>query len=265
MDSPIGEVAFLARSETRVDVLRAVGEEPRDRRELAAVTDTPRSTLARTLGELEERGWIERNGQVYEPTTAGSLFIRQFLSVLDTVTVLRTVGDAVELLPFDEPGFDVRDLADAQFVTPTGMDPTAPFDYGIERLRETDQFRCVARTAPPRYVEAIHDGVVTGRFTAECVLDEAYLDKIRDDETLTEWWDEIAADSSPVGRCEESISLVLLVLDEAVHFWLCDGEGASQGLVESENPAVVSWANGTVDRYLERAQPIETVLSKNGQ
>lgn len=256
MGSPFDDVAFLTRSETRVGVLRAVDEEPCTRRELAASTDTPRSTLARTLGELEDRGWIERNGQAYESTTAGSLVVERFVPFLHTVSALVKIGDAVELLPLEETDLDVRHLADARFVTPTEMEPTAPFDYGVERLREATRFRCVARTAPPRYVEAIHEGVVTGRFTAECVLDGAYLDDLGDDHSARERWREIGDTSSTVRRYEGSISFVLLVLDGAVHLWLCDENGESQGLVETENPELFSWANETVDRYLGRTEPM---------
>lgn len=256
MVSPIDDVAFLARSETRVGVLRALEARSRERRELVTATETPRSTLGRTLGELEERGWIERDGRTYEITAAGSLVVERFVPLFDTVAVLQKLGDAVELLPLDVTDLGVEDLADAQFVTPTGMNPTAHFDYGIDQLREATGFRCVARTAPPRYVEAIHDGVVTGRFTAKCVLDGTYLDDLGEDHELSECWREIAESPSSVRRYEGSIPFVLLVLDETVHLWLCDEEGESQGLLESTNPVVVSWANDTVERYLERSRPI---------
>ena len=259
MVAPIDDIAFLARSETRVGVLRAIEERPRDRRDLATTTDTPRSTLSRTLSELEERGWIERNGQLYELTTAGMLVIEQFVPLLDTVSVLQKLGDAIDLLPLDETDLTIHHLADAQFVTPTALNPTAPFDYGIERLRKADRFRCVARTAPPRYVEAIHEGVVSERLTAECILDGTYLDDLQDKSGLKERWNEISMGSETVRRSDEPVPFVLLVLDDTVHLWLCDEKGESQGLLESENPDVLSWANTTVDRYREQTR-FESVI-----
>lgn len=257
MGSPIDDVAFLARSETRVGVLRALGERPCERRKLATATDTPRSTLGRALGELEDRGWIERDGRVYEITTAGSLVLERFVPLLDTVSVLQNLGDAVELLPLDETELDVEDLVDARFVTPTQMDPTAPFDYGIEKLQEATRFRCVARTAPVRYVEAIHEGVMTERFTAECVLDGTYIADLGDDHESSERWRKISDTPSTVRGSEEPIPFVLLVLDDTVHLWLCDENGENQGLLESTNSAVISWASATVDRYLERSRAVE--------
>ncbi len=257
MSSPIDDVAFVARSETRASILRTLEERPHERRDLAAATDTPRSTLGRTLRELEERGWIEQNGRVYDITTAGSLLVERFVPLLDTITVVQLLGDAIELLPRQETDLNVEDFADAQFVTPTKMDPTAPFNHGIEQLHKATQFRCVARTAPPQYIAAIHQGVVTERFTAECVLDDSYLEALGDDQESTGRWREIAEGSSTVREYDEPIGFVLLVLDEIVHLFLCNENGETQGLLESRAPAVVSWANDTVDRYLERSTGID--------
>lgn len=257
MGAPIDDVGFLARSETRVGVLRALDEDRYDRRDLATVTETPRSTLSRTLGELEDRGWIKRNGQHYETTTTGRLIVEHLVPLLDTVSVLQTLGEAVDLLPLEETDLAVHQLAGAEFVTPTELNPTAPFDYGIERLQQTTRFRCVAQTAPPWYVEAIHEGVVTGRFTAECILDQRYLDDLRTDYESNERWREIADGPSKVRAYDEPIPFVLLVLDETVHLWLCDEEGGNQGLLERTSPVVLSWANDTVDRYLEGSCAVE--------
>ncbi|WP_171006642.1 helix-turn-helix transcriptional regulator [Halalkalirubrum salinum] len=257
MGSPIDDVAFVARSETRASILQTLAERPHERRDLATVTGTPRSTLGRTLRELEERGWIEQNGRIYNITTAGSLLVEQFVPLLDTITVVQLLGDAIELLPREETDLTVKDFADAQFVTPTKMDPIAPFNYGIKKLHESTQFRCVARTATPQYVAAIHEGVVTGRFTAECVLDASYLEALGDDQESTGRWQEIAEGSSTVREYDEPIGFVLLVLDEIVHLFLCNENGETQGLLESTTPAVVSWANDTVDRYLERSTGID--------
>lgn len=259
MGTPIDDVGFLARSETRVGVLRALDEDPYDRRDLATATDTPRSTLSRTLGELEDRGWIERNGQHYETTTAGSLIVEHLIPLLDTVSVLQTIGEAVDLLPFEETDLAVHQLAGAEFVTPTKLNPTAPFDYGIERLRRADQFRCVARTAPPRYVEALNDGAATGRLSVDCVLAGTYLDDIADDPESRERWNDIAGRSGGVYRFDGPLSFVLMVLDDTVHLWLCDEEGP-QGLVEDETPEVRAWANETIERYLEQSQPIDSTM-----
>lgn len=142
------------------------------------------------------------------------------------------------------------------------MNPTAPFDYGVERLRAADRFRSVAQTAPPSYVEAIHEGVIMDRLSVECVLDGTYLDDLRDAPDMEKRWNEIAAQSGAVWRFKEPLGFVLLVLDNTVHFWLCDEGGEPQGLVESTDPDILSLANATVERYLERSKLIDSVVAE---
>lgn len=264
MTDPIDDVAFLARSENRLGIMQTLDERPADRRRLAEETDTPRSTLGRTLGELEEKGWIERGGHEYEVTTAGSLILEQFVPLIEALTVYHTLGDSIELLPFEDTDLEVEHLADAEFFEPTELDPTAPFEYGVEQLRGAETFRCVAQTAPPQYVRAIHEGVSTGRLAAECVLDSTYLDKLQGKPELMERWCDIAGGTSLVRRSQKRIPFVLLVLDSTVHLWLCDEGGETRGIVESEHPTVLSWANDTVDEHLERAQPAEPRLCAPG-
>jgi hypothetical protein len=62
--------------------------------------------------------------------------------------------------------------------------------------------------------------------------------------------------------CQEGpIPYVLLVIDDTVHLWLCDDEGDTWGLLESENSTVLVWAEDTIADYLNEAQSLETVLS----
>ena len=82
---------------------------------------------------------------------------RSGFTALTLVRVVQLLGDAIELLPRAETDLTVEDFADAQSVTPTEMDPIALLNHGIGQLHEATQLRCVARTAPPQYVEAIHE------------------------------------------------------------------------------------------------------------
>lgn len=74
MHPSLDDAAFLARSASRVEVLVAVGEEPRTREELEAVTAGSRVTVDRTLDDLEERGWIAGSDGRYEGTPTGAFY-----------------------------------------------------------------------------------------------------------------------------------------------------------------------------------------------
>lgn len=260
MDEALGDVAFLARSENRVAILRALGTRSRTRRELEDETGVSRSTLGRALGDLEERRWVERDGQTYATTTAGDLILDQFVPLLETMGGLRTLEDAVDLLPIEEMSLDIRHLADAQVVTPTELNPTAPYDYHIETLQDADNVYATARTGPPSCVTALHEMVTSGHLDATLVLDRTYLGALSADEEMMRQWCEMAAGSATIQSHEGPIPYVLFVLDETIQLWPCDDTGITWGVVESEDSRVLSWARATIEDYRNQARPLETVL-----
>lgn len=261
MDAPLEEIAFLARSENRVAILLALDDRSLTKQDLQAETGVSRSTLGRALGDLEERSWIERNGRTYETTTAGDLVLDRFVPLLETMGGIRTLDDAVDLLPVSEMVLDVRHLADARVVTPTELDPTAPYEYHTETFQEIDSIGAVARTAPPAIVEAIHEEVVSRQIDATVVLDSTYLDALSADDEMRTWWREMATGSATVLRHEGPIPYVLTRLDEMVHLWPCDDDGDTWGLLETDEPAVLGWAEDTISSYLAEAEPAQQSLA----
>lgn len=255
MSAPLDDIAYLVRSENRVAILRALDERPHDRRELEVETGVSRSTLSRALRELEEeRDWIRSDGDTYETTTAGSLLADQLAPLVETCEALRTLGEGLDYLPVEEMDLHVRHFHDAELLTPTEWDPTAAFEYGVDRLRESGSLRSVGRTVPPPYVRALHEEVLAGELDAEIALDSEYLDVVAESE-LGGLWSDIAA-RADIRRYEPHTPYRLLVLDEVVHLWLCSDEGDQAGLLESANPRVREWARATVDRHLAAADPL---------
>lgn len=257
MTEPLDAVAYLARSENRLAILEAADERPCSRRDLEAEAGVSRSTLSRALRELqEERGWLRRTDDGFTTTTAGSLVMERFLPLLRTVDALETLDHAMAFLPVEEMAIDVHHFHDAEFMTPSEFDPTAPFEYGVGRLRESGSLRSVGQLVPPAYVRAVHEGVAAGELDLEIVLSGEYVDAVADSE-LGELWAETAArPSTGVLRSAEEPPYNLLVLDDVVHLWLCSDEGEQAGLVESENPAVREWAQSAVDAHREDATPL---------
>lgn len=264
MGEPLDAVAYLARSENRVAILRAVDEGPLDRRDLERAVGVSRSTLSRVLRELEEeRGWIRRTDEGgFRSTRAGSLVLDRFVPLLETVGGLQTLGEGMAHLPVEAMDVDVRHFHDAELVEPTELDPTAAFEYGVGRMRASDTIRSVSRTVPPPYVRALHEEVTEGGSTAEIVLDPEYLDAVRDTE-LAALWHEVAR-TEDIRTADERLPFRMLVFEDVVHHWLCSDDGDQVGLLESGNPTVREWAEGTVDRYLADGEPVDARLTASG-
>jgi predicted transcriptional regulator len=255
MGDPFDAVAYLARSENRVAILRALNERPRDRRDLEEGVGVSRSTLSRVLRELEEEhGWIRRRGDEYSTTMAGSLVVERFVPLLETVSALDTLEGALAYLPVEEMSIDVRHFHDAEFIGPDEFDPTAPFEYGVGRVRDSTVLRSVGQVVPPAYVRALHEDVENGDLDLEIVLGREYLDAVSDSD-LSRLWADTATESTVLAH-DGHVPYNLLVLDDVVHVWLCSEEGEQAGLLESENPAVRQWAQSTVDDYLEEGRQL---------
>lgn len=260
MGAPLEDIAFLARSESRVAVLQALRGQSLDRRAIETETGIPRSTLGRALGDLEEQGWVEQEDRTYRTTTAGNLVLDRFVPLLETMDGLRTLDDAIDLLPLDDMGVDVRQLRDATVVTPTELQPTEPYDYHMEVLRAVDRLSVVARTAPPPVVATVHDEITAGRLDATFVLDESYLETLSADDETRAKWEDIAGRTGSVLRHEGPIPYMLAVLDETVHLWPCDDGGDTWGLLEIENAALRRWAEDTISEFSEEARQTEPPL-----
>jgi DNA-binding HxlR family transcriptional regulator len=130
MDSPLEAIAFLARSENRVQVLRTVADEGRSRQQLREELPISRTTLARILNEFETRGWFARTGQVYTTTPAADAILAMFVPLLETVEGVHNLGEAIDLLPPPARSVEFRHFRDADITTPTTENPAEPFDRG---------------------------------------------------------------------------------------------------------------------------------------
>lgn len=118
MYSAFDDVRFLAGSSNRADVLETLVSGPTTRDGLLAQVEASRVTCQRILAELEERGWIEREGSEYAATAAGRTIFREFEQFLDTVRATRRLDDVMPWLPTEAFDFSVGRLVDARVTIP---------------------------------------------------------------------------------------------------------------------------------------------------
>lgn len=108
MSEPLDELAFLANSGNRFDVLKQLANEPRSRRELVELTDASRPTVGRILGAFEQRYWVERPGRQYRLTALGRLVMTAFSDVLGVMETEEKLRPAVRWMPTERIGFELE-------------------------------------------------------------------------------------------------------------------------------------------------------------
>lgn len=154
-------IAFLSRSDNRVDVLEALtetmtapgqdtpGYEPR---ELQDITGASEATLSRILTGFEDRGWARRNTEgEYIATPLGQHVAVQFEPLVSSLESMANVGAAMALIPPTELSIgtssEIYSLSAFEDVTvhrPSVYDPTPLADYTVELIRNTTTWYVLA-------------------------------------------------------------------------------------------------------------------------
>ncbi len=258
MESALEEIEFLALSENRVEVLRLLADDRHTRGELAAATGASQATLGRILGDFEDRSWIRREDGEYAATATGRLVAEGFTDLLEILETEGELRDVVRYLPTHAMDVDLRRLADATVTTPSQTRPNAPVQRVLDLLGDADEIRVFSHAFNEQSIAQIRDRVVDGGAAFRGVFSRSAVDALADDAALRERFGSLlAADDAAVRVREEGIPLAATVADGTVHLLLRDENGVLRASVDTDDPAVRSWAQDTFDHYWRTATPLD--------
>lgn len=253
MEVSLSAVQFLANSANRVRVLSALVDDRTSRRELQERTETSRSTVARILEEGERRGWVDSTGSEYWLTPLGKAMVNDFLTYLETVEGIQHLGETVNQFPPPLFSLDFRHLRDAVVVEPTPEDPAAPNSRAFELFRQATTYRGVTHTAFQHFAKILSDAVDANRLDYEHVFEKAFVEELRaDSERAAEW--PMLHDGT--WQYDGTVPISLHIIDGRVLIWLGDSREEIAGLLESENAAVLEWAESLYETYRAAAEPV---------
>lgn len=255
----LADVAFLARSENRLEVLAALADTPATRRELEDETGIARATIGRALSDFEDRGWVvESDGREYEATPSGAHLLAEFGPFLEAVEAVRCLGHRVTWLPVDEVPIELGHFSDATIRSPEPADPLAPAMSLTSLLQNAAEFHCLVGVAPPLGFErAMRDGVVTGELVTRHIITAEELAYLQEDSQRLARWREYIEAGGNVYCYGSDIPCNLLVFDETVIIGGPPGAAGQSGLIESENEAVAAWADELISIYQRRSERLE--------
>jgi predicted transcriptional regulator len=250
------DIAYLSRSRNRVLILDALAAEARTRRELEETIGVARTTLDRIVNEFEERGWAERASDgTYVTTPVGEHVAAEFAPLVGGMQAIRTLGETVAWLPVEELSIGLHHFSGATLRLPEPNNTVAPAEHVTGLLREATEFSCLVRVAPPlAFEEAMRDGVVDGRLTAEHVITDGEFAYIGERPDRLRRWQEYLEAGANVYRYAGDIPCNLFVVDDVV--LLSDRQPETCAFIESESEAVRSWARGTIGEYRAEADPL---------
>lgn len=259
IEPPLEAVEYLARSPSRVRVLDALYEAPKERHELAEVTDVSRVTLSRILANLEGRDWIERTNGRYEATERGAFVAAELTRLLANMETFEELDGAMEWLPTEQFDFDLTRLRDAEVTTSSWSDHTASIRRVADVIREADRIRGTASGVSREVLGALRDATVEGDGSFEAVLDATALDIVRADTGLRRQLREIVeSGNAEVSRYDgDDPLLMVMVCDDTVQVCGHDEEGPPPGTLETTDEAVRSWAESYFESVRADAHPLD--------
>lgn len=255
MEPALDAAQVFANSANVVRVFEALTDGPTTSRDLAERTGAARSTVGRILDRCESREWIESEGSRYELTNLGEAMIGEFRAYLRTIEGIQHLGEDFQYLPEPAHDLDYRHFRDAAFTKSTAENPTAPFDRVPELMRAADYHRALVRTGIPRTTRVGWELWSAGKLEGEIVLEASFLETLRNDPERAEPW----VDSARAGVVwiHEDVPDGIQILDEVVVIWLGErreDEVYVAGILESENPAVLSWADSLFEEHQTEAE-----------
>ncbi len=263
-DSPIGDIAYLVRSEHRIPALVALTERPWSRAELCELTGVSASTIRRTVAEFEDRLWIRKDGCEYVATRLGEAIAAGAEEMIKRVETERQLRDLWHMLPDAVSEFPIETWSDLNV---TAADPTVPYRPVIRfksLLEKTTTLRYlrpqVALMDPcfDRLYQQVHDGV-----------DVTLIDRPNSHTYFVSTYPERSAE---LGR-RSNFSVLehddlppygIGLLDECVTISCYEQDsGTVRAMIDTDVPVVRDWARSAFERYRRDARPVDPTRSSH--
>ena len=258
MESALEEIEFLALSSNRVEVLRLLSQQRHTRTELAEATGASQATLGRILRDFEDRSWVRHDGNAYVSTATGRLVAEGFTDLQEILETEAKLREIVAYLPTHAMDFDLRRLADATITTPSATRPNAPLARLLEFLRAGEAVRTFSHTFNEQTLGVVRDRVTAGEQRFRGVFGQNAIDALADESGLRRGLEALLeADDVQIRVREEGVPIAIMIVDDVVCLLLRDETGVLRAAVDTDDDAVRSWAEDSLDHYWRTATPLE--------
>lgn len=244
---------LLARRER---VLDALAPGPMDQRDLRDALDTSRSTVYKSLRELEDAGLVRRDDDgSYRLTQYGSLVHRRHSEYVAHVDGLQAARPVLEALP-DDLLVPLDFVERGHVVAASTHAPERPLDRLDAEVHRTSDYRVLSPIAVPRFLPDIHERVERGELVVELLVEAGAVEYLREYDRLDE---ALRTEGFDLLRTDEPLEVGLFVCDdrELAALFAYGPQGGVRGMLLSDASAAYRWADRTYRRYRETAAPVE--------
>lgn len=237
----------------RRELLAAVVEDPRDKRDLVDGLGIPRSTLDRAIRGLETAGLVEHVDGVYRATLFGRTALETHERYLRTVSDLASVADVIEPLPSDSPvGRAFLEGSRSALSRPHA--PDGVVEHLFESVREASHVRGVAPVALTGHTGPFREAAIGEEGRLDLVMSPDVFDLLIETEGERMVADMEAGDVN-FYRGSIPFGFGLWLADEEAGIVVYTGTGVN-GVVTNDAPAAVEWARDLYEQVRRDAVPV---------
>lgn len=239
------EMAYLARSDHRVRILRTLQRQRLDIRDLGHELGTPRTTLRDNLETMAEFGWItEDTDRKYETTSVGSVVAEAFEAYCDRVETSKRLRPVLKHVPREMLDPDLGNLSEFELVEATPAHPQAP-DNRLQNLADTASFiKGFIPAVVPMTMKRAEERMATGDLEIEYIASPTAV------ETFMEMYDPTDFESVTNGRTEVAL------VDEELPFGAMFSEDGRVFVMAFDDrnrlEAVMETTSGPCREWIER-------------
>lgn len=259
---------------SRLDVVEALRESPRQKPELDAALECSRSTITRAIRDLEAAGMLRRGVDGYLLTPYGRLLHDRYDRFLAEAGAIAEARPLLEALEPDAP-VDLALLAEADVAVTSPPAAYEPLTEVRARLESAGRVRGVVHGPPePTTLSVLVDQVDAG-LVGELVVDPSLRGSLRDRDRNR--LDELRAADRFGIVVGETLPYTLLVCDDrsgcddgigaepaatpasdaaTVVAIVADDHGDLRGTIVAAEPAAVAWATDRIDACARDAVPV---------
>lgn len=177
-DAPETAISELIATVVQRSELLDLLDPPLDKRDLVDELGRSRSTIDRTMRELELLGVVEYVSAGFVPTEIGYTLRREYESFVDRLDGVLAAADLLSVLDPDVE-LDAVLLAGAEIVTQKSVAPHVPGTQLAELIREADRLTCVAHAhSHPQAMETVYS-LATDGVEMTFVFPEPLLEHVR--------------------------------------------------------------------------------------
>lgn len=259
--APLEQVRFLARADSRVDVLKYLAEDgAATQRELRTELDASRTTVSRALQSLAAEDWVGSENGKYRLTLVGNVVAAEFTGLLETMRTVDELAEFLRWFPADVDAPDFQHASDVEVTTPTDADPFAPARTQTEVLHTADDLRVLLPAVELDSTKTLVEQVTDRGLDVESVVTPTVEATFEDDPYAPLMQETIETGRSTVYVTPDDLPFYLgLADDDRTQVGLAGQDGLPRALLETTDEDVREWAEDVYEDYREsaRRKPVE--------